>query len=192
MIQSDNVLDAKGLACPMPIVKTRKMMKDMEDGQVLEVQSTDSGTTADLQAWTESAGHQYVGNVKEADVWRHFVRKAGQEDQSQKEYPFTVDNDRLMEQLQHPDAVLLDVREEAEYAFAHIPGALSIPLGQLGERMAYLSKDSKIFVVCRTGNRSDMACRKLVANGFERVTNVLPGMSEWNSETENTTGGMNK
>ena len=68
MIQSDNVLDAKGLACPMPIVKTRKMMKEMEDGQVLEVQSTDSGTTADLQAWAESVGHQYVGNVKEADV----------------------------------------------------------------------------------------------------------------------------
>ncbi|PIC66074.1 hypothetical protein CSV71_15210 [Sporosarcina sp. P21c] len=192
MIQSDNVLDAKGLACPMPIVKTRKMIKDMEDGQVLEVQSTDSGTTADLQAWTESVGHQYVGHVKEADVWRHFVRKSGGEDQSQKEYAVTVDNSQLMDQLQQPNAVLLDVREEAEYAFAHIPGALSIPLGQLEERMAYLDKDMKIFVVCRTGNRSDMACRKLVANGFESVTNVIPGMSEWNSETENTTGGMNK
>ncbi|PIC86912.1 hypothetical protein CSV72_05890 [Sporosarcina sp. P20a] len=192
MIQSDNVLDAKGLACPMPIVKTRKMMKEMEDGQVLEVQSTDAGTTADLQAWAESVGHQYVGNVKEADVWSHFVRKAGQEDQSQKEYPVTVDNSQLMDRLQNPDAVLLDVREVAEYAFAHIPGALSVPLGQLDERMPYLSKDSEIFVVCRTGNRSDMACRKLVANGFERVTNVIPGMSEWNSETENSTGGMNK
>ncbi|WP_303967497.1 sulfurtransferase TusA family protein [Sporosarcina ureae] len=192
MIQSDNVLDAKGLACPMPIVRTRKMMKEMDDGQVLEVQSTDSGTTADLQAWAESVGHQYVGNVKEADVWRHFVRKAGQEDQSQKEYPVTVDNNELLDQLQHPDAVLLDVREEAEYAFAHIPGALSIPLGQLDERMSYLSKDKKFFVVCRTGNRSDMACRKLVAKGFENVTNVIPGMSKWNGEIENTVGGMNK
>lgn len=192
MIQTDNVLDAKGLACPMPIVKTRKMLKDMEDGQVLEVQSTDSGTTADLQAWAESVGHQYVGNVKEADMWRHFLRKAGQADQSQKEYPFTVDNSQLFERLQHPDAVLLDVREEAEYAFAHIPGALSIPLGQLEERMAYLGKDDKFFIVCRTGNRSDMACRKMAANGFECVTNVIPGMSEWNDEIENTTGGMNK
>lgn len=192
MIQTDNVLDAKGLACPMPIVKTRKVMKDMEDGQVLEVQSTDSGTTADLQAWAESVGHQYVGNVKEADMWRHFLRKAGQEDQSQKDYPFTVNNSQLLEQLKQSDAVLLDVREEAEYAFAHVPGALSIPLGQLEERMDYLSKDSKFFVVCRTGNRSDMACRKLFANGFEFVTNVIPGMSEWNGETENTVGGMNK
>lgn len=192
MIQSDNVLDAKGLACPMPIVRTRKMMKEMDDGQVLEVQSTDSGTTADLQAWAESVGHQYVGNVKEADVWRHFVRKAGQEDQSQKEYPVTVDNNELLDQLQHPDAVLLDVREEAEYAFAHIPGALSIPLGQLDERMSYLSKDKKVFVVCRTGNRSDMACQKLVAKGFENVTNVIPGMSKWDGKTENTVGGINK
>ena len=192
MIQTDNVLDAKGLACPMPIVKTRKIMKGMEGGQVLEVQSTDSGTTADLQAWAESVGHQYVGNVKETDMWRHFLRKAGQEDQSNKEYPFTVDNSQLLERLQHPEAILIDVREEAEYAFAHIPGALSIPLGQLEERMAYLNKDDKYFVVCRTGNRSDMACRKLVASGFECVTNVIPGMSEWNGETENTTGGMNK
>ncbi|ARD48551.1 hypothetical protein SporoP37_10640 [Sporosarcina sp. P37] len=192
MIKTDKVLDAKGLACPMPIVKTRKVMKDLEGGQVLEVQSTDSGTAADLQAWAESTGHQYVGNVQEAGVWRHFLRKAGQEDQLQTEYPVTVGNDQLLEHLKNPDAVLIDVREEAEYAFSHIPGALSIPLGELEERMTYLSKDSKLFIVCRTGNRSDMACRKLAAAGYECVTNVIPGMSEWKGETENTTGGMDK
>jgi len=42
-IKSDQILDAKGLACPMPIVKTRKMMKDLSSGQVLEVQATDKG-----------------------------------------------------------------------------------------------------------------------------------------------------
>lgn len=192
MIQTNHVLDVKGLACPMPIVKTRKKIKDMEDGQVLEVQSTDSGTTADLRAWAESAGHQYVGHVKAGEVWSHFLRKTGSEEQMSKAYPFTIDNDQLMERLQTPGAVLIDVREEAEYAFVHIPGALSIPLGELDERMPYLDKNDKFFLVCRTGNRSDMACRKLAQNGFECVTNVVPGMSEWKNEMENTIGGTNK
>ncbi|PIC64179.1 hypothetical protein CSV79_08310 [Sporosarcina sp. P13] len=190
MIQTNKVLDAKGLACPMPIVKTRKMMKDMKEGQVLEVLSTDSGTTADLRAWSESAGHQYVGNVEEDGVWRHFVRKADSGEKQETVYPFTVENKQLLESLQHPQAVLIDVRETAEYAFGHIPGALSIPLGQLDERMKYLDKEQKLYVVCRTGNRSDMACRKMVAAGFECVMNVIPGMSEWDGEIENTTGGM--
>lgn len=190
MIQTDKVLDAKGLSCPMPIVKTKKVMKDMSEGQVLEVQSTDSGTVADLRAWSESAGHQYVGNVKEDGMWRHFIRKSDGGDQQEKVYPFTVENKQLLESLQHPDAVLIDVRETAEYAFNHIPGALSIPLGQLDERMEYLDKQKKFFIVCRTGNRSDMACQKLSDAGFVCVTNVIPGMSEWDGETENTTGGM--
>ncbi len=192
MIQTDVVLDAKGLACPMPIVKTRKMMKDMNAGQVLEVQSTDSGTTADLQAWAESAGHQYVGNVKNTDVWSHFLRKASEQQPAEKEFPFTVKNDELLEKLQHPDAVLLDVREAAEYAFSHIPGALSLPLGQLEERMPYLNKNNKFYIVCQAGNRSDLACQKLEAAEFTYVTNVIPGMSGWSGETANTTGGMEK
>lgn len=192
MIQTDIVVDAKGLACPMPIVKTRKAIKDMNEGQVLEVQSTDSGTAADLQAWAESAGHQYVGNVKNADVWSHFLRKASIDQSPEKEFPFTVDNEQLLERLQHPDALLLDVREEAEYAFSHIPGALSIPLGQLEERIPYLDKNNKFYIVCQTGNRSDLACQKLAAAKFSCVTNVIPGMSGWNGETENTTGGTEK
>lgn len=192
MIQTDIVLDAKGLACPMPIVKTRKMMKGMEGGQVLEVKSTDSGTTADLQAWAESAGHQYVGNVKNADVWSHFLRKASEQQPAPKDFPFTVDNDQLLEKLQHPDAVLLDVREEAEYAFSHIPGALSLPLGKLEERIPYLNKDSKFYIVCQSGYRSDVACQKLASAEFKCVSNVIPGMSGWNGETENTAGGTEK
>ncbi|WP_277679932.1 sulfurtransferase TusA family protein, partial [Gracilibacillus dipsosauri] len=43
MIRANYQLDAKGLACPMPIVKTKKAVKDLEDGQVLEVQATDKG-----------------------------------------------------------------------------------------------------------------------------------------------------
>ncbi|WP_153723357.1 sulfurtransferase TusA family protein [Sporosarcina cascadiensis] len=192
MIQTDKVLDAKNLACPMPIVKTRKAIKEMTEGQVLEVHSTDTGTTADLKAWSESAGHQYIGNVQEDGVWRHFVRKSDKEEWQERTYPFTVANEKLTDKLEEPGTVLIDVRESAEYTFNHIPGALSIPLGQLEERIEHLDKKHKYFIVCRTGNRSDMACQKLAAQGFECVTNVVPGMSKWHGNTENTAGGMKR
>lgn len=192
MIQTDMTLDAKGLACPLPIVKTRKAIKEMTEGQVLEVQSTDTGTTADLKAWSESAGHQYIGNVQEEGVFRHFVRKADNGERQEKTYPFTIENEKLTERLEQPDTVLIDVRESAEFEFNHIPSALSIPLGKLEERMEYLDKTHKYFIVCRTGNRSDLACQKLAAQGFECVTNVVPGMSEWYGDMENTAGGMKK
>ena len=68
MIKADFQLDAKGLACPMPIVKTKKTMNELEEGQVLEVQATDKGSKADLAAWAETVGHQYIGTVEEGDV----------------------------------------------------------------------------------------------------------------------------
>lgn len=49
-IVSNAKLDANGLACPMPIVRTKKVMKEFEGGQVLEVEATDKGSKADLKA----------------------------------------------------------------------------------------------------------------------------------------------
>ncbi|HET7616500.1 MAG TPA: sulfurtransferase TusA family protein, partial [Bacillales bacterium] len=55
-MKSDKTLDAKGLACPMPIVKTKKAMDEMESGQVLEIHATDKGAKNDLTSWTKSGG----------------------------------------------------------------------------------------------------------------------------------------
>lgn len=60
-IKANAKLDTKGFACPMPIVKTKKTMNNLEAGQVLEVQATDKGSKADIKAWAESMGHQYLG-----------------------------------------------------------------------------------------------------------------------------------
>ena len=60
MIKANLQLDAKGLACPMPIVKTKKAITDLEEGQVLEGQSSDKGSNADLAAWSSSVGQQYL------------------------------------------------------------------------------------------------------------------------------------
>ena len=181
MIKTDKVLDAKGLACPMPIVKTKKAVKQLLPGQVVEVQATDKGSTADLQAWAKSAGHQYLGTVEEGNVLKHYVRKASSaEEKEEIKHPHVIKNDELQNKLNaKEDIVVVDVREQAEYAFHHIPGAISIPLGELESRLEELNKEDDVYVVCRTGNRSDLAAQKLAEKGFSKVTNVIPGMSQW-------------
>lgn len=183
-MKANEILDAKGLACPMPIVKTKKAINNLEAGFVLEVQATDKGSKADIKAWAESTGHQYLGTLEEGDVLKHYIRKATGEEKEERKHPHTASNEDLEKRLENNDQfVVLDVRESAEYAFNHIPNAICIPLGELEDRMNELNKDAEIFVVCRTGNRSDMAAQKLTENGFSNVINVVPGMSGWTGNT---------
>lgn len=184
-IKANSVLDAKGLACPMPIVKTKKAITNLEGGHVLMVEATDKGSTADIKAWTEKAGHQYLGTVDEGDVLKHYLRKASGEEKIEKKHPNVVNNEVLEAKLES-DIVILDVREEAEYAFNHIPNAISIPMGELDSRINELNKDDEIYVVCRTGSRSDLAAQKLAESGFTKVINVVPGMSEWSGKTDSS------
>ncbi len=69
------VLDAKGLACPMPIVKTKKAMGEIESGEILEVQATDAGAKADLTAWTESTGHELLDSSEADGVFTFYIKK---------------------------------------------------------------------------------------------------------------------
>jgi len=178
-------LDAKGLACPMPIVKTKKVMNELEAGQVLEVLATDKGSKADLKAWAGSTGHQYLGTLEDGEVLKHYLRKSSDVDSVERKHPNVVSNEDLDQKLKETnDLVIVDVRESAEYAFDHIPNAISIPLGELESRLNELNKKDEIFVVCRTGNRSDFASQKLAENGFMNVMNVVPGMSQWTGETK--------
>ncbi|GEL76753.1 sulfurtransferase TusA family protein [Tenuibacillus multivorans] len=182
-INVNHVLDAKGLACPMPIVKTRKEIEHIEPGQVLLIEATDQGSKADLKAWSERSGHQYLGTVEEGDVLKHYVRKASEvETGNVASFEQKVNNAELKQKLNSDHVTLLDVRESAEYAFGHIPNAISIPFGELENRLDELNKEDEIYVVCRTGNRSDLAAKLLSDKGFEKVYNVVPGMSEWDGD----------
>lgn len=183
-MEANVILDAKGLACPMPIVKTKKAMNNLEAGQVLEVHATDKGSKADIKAWAESTGHQYIGTIEQGEVLKHYLRKSSNEETNEKKHPNIISNEELERKLEaNENIVALDVREAAEYAFNHIPNAISIPLGELEERMGELNKENEIFVVCRTGNRSDLAAQKLTEKGFTNVINVVPGMSQWTGKT---------
>lgn len=182
MIKSDVQLDAKGLACPMPIVKTKKAMNDVVEGQVLEIQATDKGSVADLAAWSKTVGHQYIGTNEENGVYYHYIRKCNPEasEAAEKTFEKTISNEDAVT----GEGIILDVREEAEYAFGHIPGAKSIPMGDLASRMNELDPSQTIYVICRTGTRSDLAAKQLAEAGFENIYNVLPGMTEYTGELE--------
>lgn len=180
MIQSHVQLDAKGLACPMPIVKTKKAMNDVAEGQVLEVQATDKGSVADLAAWSKTVGHQYIGSHEENGVFFHYIRKGCEEAAAEKTFEHTATNDEAIAS----GALILDVREAAEYAFGHIPGAKSIPMGELTSRLNELNKEDAIYVICRSGTRSNMAAQQLAEAGFTNIKNVLPGMSRYEGELQ--------
>ena len=81
----------------------------------------------------------------------------------------------------HEDALVLDVREQSEWADGHIGKAKHIPLGQLKTRLTELDKykDKPIVVVCRSGNRSGSACGTMKKAGFEKMYNLAGGMMAW-------------
>jgi TusA-related sulfurtransferase len=74
-IREDHVLDARGLLCPMPVVKTAKAMKELEPGQVLKVIATDRGSIADMPAWAEDTGNELLEWHEDGDALVYLVRK---------------------------------------------------------------------------------------------------------------------
>ncbi|GAA0601415.1 sulfurtransferase TusA family protein [Virgibacillus siamensis] len=75
-MEAVKVLDAKGMACPMPVVKTKKAIEQIDSGEILEVHATDKGSKSDLAAWTKSGGHELVDQTEEGDVLKFWIKKA--------------------------------------------------------------------------------------------------------------------
>ena len=85
--------------------------------------------------------------------------------------------------INHTQALVLDVRENAEFAMGHIVDARHIPLNQLEGRLSELQKwkEKPIVVNCQGGKRSARACAVLRKNGFTNVSNLTGGMTAWQS-----------
>ncbi|MBU1224772.1 MAG: rhodanese-like domain-containing protein [Gammaproteobacteria bacterium] len=83
--------------------------------------------------------------------------------------------------LYNDDALVLDVREDKEFAAGHIPKAKHIPLAQLASRISELDKfkNKPVLVTCRSGQRSARACGLLKKAGFETVYNQAGGILAW-------------
>ncbi|MDH4189378.1 MAG: rhodanese-like domain-containing protein [Betaproteobacteria bacterium] len=83
--------------------------------------------------------------------------------------------------INREDAIVVDVREPAEFAQGHILSARNLPMSQLGARVGELDKYKSRAVVlcCATGNRSSRAIAMLKSRGFEKACNLSGGLSGW-------------
>ncbi|MEK9775747.1 MAG: sulfurtransferase TusA family protein [Quisquiliibacterium sp.] len=74
-MQIDKELDARGLNCPLPIIKTKKALNDLGSGQVLRVTSTDSGSLKDMEAFAKQTGNELLSSAQEGGDYVFLLKK---------------------------------------------------------------------------------------------------------------------
>jgi tRNA 2-thiouridine synthesizing protein A len=74
-LKVDKVVDARGVACPGPLLEAKRGVATVPMRGVMEVISSDIGTTEDVPLWAKKVGHEYLGTVADAGVWRVYVRR---------------------------------------------------------------------------------------------------------------------
>jgi len=86
-----------------------------------------------------------------------------------------IDPDELAARMESDDLMVLDVRDDDEFAEGHIPGSVHLPYGELPDRQGELPRDREIAAICSGGKRSGLAASILQREGFERVLHVANG-----------------
>jgi tRNA 2-thiouridine synthesizing protein A len=74
-VNFDKELDARGLSCPLPILKTKKALNDLASGQVLKIMATDPGSIKDMQAFATQTGNALLSQEEESKTYVFFMRK---------------------------------------------------------------------------------------------------------------------
>ncbi|ROQ89818.1 sulfurtransferase TusA family protein [Desulfosoma caldarium] len=74
-LQVASVVDARGSACPGPLLEAKKAIGKVKVGEVLEILSSDPGTKNDIPVWAKKVGHEYLGHLSAAGYERIFVRR---------------------------------------------------------------------------------------------------------------------
>jgi tRNA 2-thiouridine synthesizing protein A len=72
---SDQTLDCTGLACPMPILKTKKAVDGLKIGQILKMISTDAGSVPDVTAWSKKTGHELLSHEEGGGTFTFYIKK---------------------------------------------------------------------------------------------------------------------
>lgn len=76
-MKGDEVLDARGLSCPMPMLRTKKTIKNLDSGQILEVWGTDPGSKNDIPGFCEKNNHEFLGYEDTSDGYTRYLIKVG-------------------------------------------------------------------------------------------------------------------
>lgn len=74
-LEIGKLVDARGTACPGPLLDAKRAIGDCPVGGVMEVQSSDDGTIIDVQRWSRKMGHEYLGDVENDGFWSVYLRK---------------------------------------------------------------------------------------------------------------------
>ena len=74
-LQISQTLDARGLSCPMPIVKTAQAIKTVPSGGLIEVLATDPGSVKDFAAWSRTTGNELIEQTTDGGVFRFVLRR---------------------------------------------------------------------------------------------------------------------
>jgi tRNA 2-thiouridine synthesizing protein A len=74
-IKFDQLLDAKGMSCPLPILKTKKAVESLSKGQVLKVETTDPGSKNDMASWAKRTGNEILKVEEGSGAFIFFIRK---------------------------------------------------------------------------------------------------------------------
>ena len=75
MTDVTKTLDASGMACPMPVVRTRQAIDELKTGEVLEVISTDRGSLRDIPAWAEATANRLIDTREDEDRYTFYIEK---------------------------------------------------------------------------------------------------------------------
>ena len=75
-VKADQILDCKGLLCPLPVIKTKQAIDKLALGQILEMISTDPGSVPDMQAWSRRTGHELLEHRQDNEDFIFYIKKA--------------------------------------------------------------------------------------------------------------------
>jgi tRNA 2-thiouridine synthesizing protein A len=75
VVEISQVIDARGLSCPMPIVKTAQAVKPLPPGAIVELIATDAGSVKDVAAWCRATGHQLLEQTSDGAIYRFVIRR---------------------------------------------------------------------------------------------------------------------
>lgn len=187
MKQAAKNIDCSEYDCPMVLVQVKESLDRLKQMEMIEV-ITDANPRFQLvlKAWTEETNDYYSSSFIKNEKTHHFIQKAKDELRNEPQsYPKEVSNQELAgilsENMAHH---ILDVREDFEFMMGHIPTAVNIPLSDLTKHLERFDRNNTYYVICRTGNRSNFACKYMDDLGFTKVYNVVPGMHLWEGPLE--------
>lgn len=180
-------LDCVEYDCPMVLAQVKESLDRLLSGEVVEViTEEDPRFELVIKAFVSETKDIYIHSVTEENQTHHFIQKALDEIRKQPEdFPMVISNHELQDSLAKGKTMhILDVREDFEFMLGHLPGAINVPLSNLTVHLNGFDKGETYYIICRTGNRSNYACKYMESLGFRRVYNVLPGMHKWDGILE--------